>query len=672
MFRELKIAVAQQLNRLKKYELFRVQIDKNLLWETYLNSFPSGTNPIYKERTNHDCNCCKQFIRAIGDMVAIVDGKIESIWDVQVNDPAYKVVASALSELVKSRPIENVFLHTEKTAGTDKNFQQLIEGVKTWEHFFVNIPTECVCSKIDIGGRLSESRSLHNVLFRSLVEITNESIDMVLELISQNSLYRGEEHTFVVKVFKKVKKEFDKFKNNEEKDIFVWSKISTLPESVSKIRNTVIGSLLIDLSEGKDLEPSVGSFESKVAPTNYKRPTALITKGMIEQARKKIEELGLTSALERRFATIKDITINNIIFANREARKGMSGDIFDDMVSQVPDKIKNLDKIEEITIDKFISDVVPKADSIEIMMENKHTGNLMSLIAPVDPTAKKLFKWPNSFSWSYNGELTDSIKERVKKAGGNVTGDLCCRLAWYNEDDLDFHMVEPGRYEIEFGNKRRKSPCGGILDIDANGGDGIMKDPVENIYYTSKNIMKEGIYKLFVHQYNRRKTTDVGFEVEIDFMGTIHHFFYPKPMKTGDIVVVAELKYSHSKGIEFIQSLPSSNAVKEVWGISTNVFNKVSVIMNSPNHWDEKAVGNKHYFFMINGCLNDGKARGFFNEFLTEELNEHRKVFEVVGSKMKTEESQDQLSGLGFSSTQRNSVLCRVKGAFTRTIKINF
>jgi hypothetical protein len=393
---------------------------------------------------------------------------------------------------------------------------------------------------------------------------------------------------------------------------------------------------------------------------------------MIEQARKKIEELGLTSALERRFATIKDITINNIIFANREAHKGMSGDIFDDMVSQVPDKIKNLDKIEEITIDKFISDVVPKADSIEIMMENKHTGNLMSLIAPVDPTAKKLFKWPNSFSWSYNGELTDSIKERVKKAGGNVTGDLCCRLAWYNEDDLDFHMVEPGRYEIEFGNKRRKSPCGGILDIDANGGDGIMKDPVENIYYTSKNIMKEGIYKLFVHQYNRRKTTDVGFEVEIDFMGTIHHFFYPKPMKTGDIVLVAELKYSHSKGIEFIQSLPSSNAVKEVWGISTNVFNKVSVIMNSPNHWDEKAVGNKHYFFMINGCLNDGKARGFFNEFLTEELNEHRKVFEVVGSKMKTEESQDQLSGLGFSSTQRNSVLCRVKGAFTRTIKINF
>jgi hypothetical protein len=32
----------------------------------------------------------------------------------------------------------------------------------------------------------------------------------------------------------------------------------------------------------------------------------------------------------------------------------------------------------------------------------------------------------------------------------------------------------------------------------------------------------------------------------------------------------------------------------------------------------------------------------------------------------------EQLSGLGFSSTQKNTLLCRVKGSFTRTIKIMF
>ena len=75
---------------------------------------------------------------------------------------------------------------------------------------------------------------------------------------------------------------------------------------------------------------------------------------------------------------------------------------------------------------------------------------------------------------------------------------------------------------------------------------------------------------------------------------------------------------------------------------------------------------------MLDGCLNDGKARGFFNEFLVDELTQHRKVIEMVGSKMKTDHSERQLSGLGFSSTQRNSLLCRVKGSFSRVIKIIF
>ena len=94
--------------------------------------------------------------------------------------------------------------------------------------------------------------------------------------------------------------------------------------------------------------------------------------------------------------------------------------------------------------------------------------------------------------------------------------------------------------------------------------------------------------------------------------------------------------------------------------------------MLSPNCWDLQKNGNLHYFFMLDRCLNDGKARGFFNEFLTQALDEHRKVFEMVGTKMKTEESTNQLSGLGFSSTQRNSLLCRVKGSFNRVVKINF
>ena len=98
------------------------------------------------------------------------------------------------------------------------------------------------------------------------------------------------------------------------------------------------------------------------------------------------------------------------------------------------------------------------------------------------------------------------------------------------------------------------------------------------------------------------------------------------------------------------------------------------MVMMSPNHWEStgSAIGNKHFFFMLDGCANPDPARGFFNEFLKEELNVHRKVFEAIGSKVKAEYSPDQLSGLGFSSTQRDSILCKLSGKFNRVIKLTF
>jgi hypothetical protein len=94
--------------------------------------------------------------------------------------------------------------------------------------------------------------------------------------------------------------------------------------------------------------------------------------------------------------------------------------------------------------------------------------------------------------------------------------------------------------------------------------------------------------------------------------------------------------------------------------------------MNSPNHWDGHGVGNKHYMFVLDGCKNPEPARGFFNEFLSNELDAHRKVLEVLGSTLRVDPTDSQLCGIGFSSTQRNSVLCRVKGSFNRVVKISF
>jgi hypothetical protein len=96
------------------------------------------------------------------------------------------------------------------------------------------------------------------------------------------------------------------------------------------------------------------------------------------------------------------------------------------------------------------------------------------------------------------------------------------------------------------------------------------------------------------------------------------------------------------------------------------------MMMLSPNHWDKNEAGNRHHFFVLDGCTNPERARGFYNEILRSDLIPHRKVFELLADKMKCEESSEQLSGVGFSSTKRDEIICKVNGTFSRVLKIKF
>jgi hypothetical protein len=661
-FLQFKQAIAKQFARMAQGELFSTNISSDDLWSTYLNAFPEGTNPIYRKRTEHDCSCCRQFIKRIGGLVAFIDGQRTTIWDnLGEIDDGYKEVAAVMSAMVHSHNIINVFRTTERVAGVDKTFEQMMDQVHTWNHFHVQIPTKFIMGATSIGHALSAFRADYDVFNRSLREIVMESVDTVLDLIAQNSLYRGQEHIETLNAFKHALNAFDGTDN------WVWQNLSKYHGSVLRIRNTSIGTLLIDLNT-MDLDEAVKRFEAMVAPANYKRPTALVTPKMIQSAKETIEELGLTSALERRFANVQDITINNLLFADRTTRKALNNNVFDDLNGSV--KQKELKNIEEVGIDHFIEKILPTAKSIEAFVENRHSGNFVSLIAPVDPTATPMFKWDNPFSWSYNGNVTDSIKERVKAAGGNINAEVCCRLAWEYRDDLDLHMIEPNKEHIWFSN-RTSYVTRGQLDVDANGSNGMMNHPVENIFYQNISRMIDGEYRLFVNNWNKRDGSAAGFEVEIEVLGETIHLVYDKVIRDNQNVDVATLTVKN--GVVTVKpALPSTTLSKSQWGVTTQTYVPVSAIMYSPNYWDGIGVGNKHFFFMLEGCVNDDTARGFYNEFLRSDLDKHRKVLEMVGSRMQVAETKDQLSGLGFSVTQKNSLILRVKGNFNRTIKVNF
>jgi hypothetical protein len=112
----------------------------------------------------------------------------------------------------------------------------------------------------------------------------------------------------------------------------------------------------------------------------------------------------------------------------------------------------------------------------------------------------------------------------------------------------------------------------------------------------------------------------------------------------------------------FDHKLKPSALSKKVWGIETEKLEPVALVMKSPNHWGNNKKGLLHHFFILKKAVNPEPVRGFYNEFLSTKLREHRKVFEVLSAKTKIQPSDKQLSGVGFTEGRGDSLLVLAQG----------
>lgn len=640
-------AVRKQFDSMAKDPLFVVDSDREIIWMQYLLAFPEGTDPIFRKRTEHDCSCCRNFIRNVGNLVTLSGSTVNTVWDVTGLPHPYQEVADAMATYVRGLKVRDVFLTPFSKFGQEKSIE-LVDGVThQWNHFSAEIPTAFV-KRVGVAEARGDSKTTQQVLLRGLRELTSAAVATVLDLIRENALYRGAEHKRSVEAFAAIQQRFLGINDPEHQERLTWQMLNS---PVARFRNTVIGTLVQDLSEGVDLEKAVRTFEAKVAPQNYKRPTALITKSMVDAATKTIAELGLEEALERRHARFSDVSINAVLFVDNSVAGTLKGGISQLLMQEVKPAPFDPSRAEEITVKAFTEAVLPKLTGLKAYVENTHSGNFVSLTAPVHEGVAPLFRWGNNFAWSYDGNVTDSIKEKVKRAGGRVEDNkMRVSLAWYNFDDLDLHVMEPDGNHVYFANKSNK------LDVDMNAGHGThSRTPVENVRWI--DTPKNGTHKVWVNQFSRREATNVGFEIEFEANGVLHHSRFEKGLAQGRQQAVMDIVVN--TGVITVKpaaGMISGALAQEKWGVKTLDLVKVQSVLLSPNHWDGNAVGNKHWFFILEGCKNPVAVRGIYNEFLGGLLEKHRKVFEVLGDKTKCPPADEQLSGLGFSSTQQNKV----------------
>lgn len=696
-----------QFDRLcERGKLFRSTVTGRQLWEAYMAGF--GEDPVFRspESSVHRCNTCRNFIERYGNVVALDDElRIITMWQGDVTEE-YRESFRLMDDLLRGSQISGAFVQTfselhsalyertDKNAkdyalGTASNVKQYTEQeaaqfgvveagrVYTFRHLMVRLPREFVSFTNDSADTLAANRREDKVqLERGLKEIDVDTLLLVQDLIKQGSLLNGDAYLKKVESFTELAY---RYANMVPKNIpgledrWLWTVAADY--KYCRFRSELIGTLCTEIAGGKELEKACQDWNRRVDPANYMKAKAPITQQMIDQARQFVAEQGYEPSFRRRCATMEDIKVCDILHANAGDGTVKPVSIFDGLKpTATRHKASDFRDVPEVTIDEFMRDVLPTATSVEAYLQNRLEKNFVTMTAPADPDSKPIFRWPNNFGWTYNGDLAgkSEIREAVKQAGGFVDAYFRFSILW-NENgrdicDLDAHAIEPGGREIFYHTyKGHTTPLGGMLDID-------MIAPrtigVENIFWTDPAKLKDGDYRFFIHNFDDGQNTVTKAEVAIGdevFQYEIpHRIERSKPVDIATVTIkdgrMAAIKHS-----DYLKD--GSGIVRELYGLQTCQFHRVSLVCLSPNYWQSE-VGRKHYFFMLDGAKAPAKFRGFHNEFLVPELLDHRKVMEVLGHTMQVESTDGQLSGLGFNATVRDDVVLRVNGQ--RVMRVKF
>lgn len=715
--KHFRVQMQQQLDVMAVTgKLFRANINGDEVWNTYLDAFdkdPFDKDPVFRdpEKTIHNCNHCNNFMRRYGNIVALTDeGNIITLFGFK-GVGEFESVSALLNTIILNSGISNVFFETFEELknlpyeafkrsqtiyrlGVHENVKRYTKAdaeaygggvvkenqVIKFEHMSIFLDKMFVKKgQGSIESILADYRDNKEVFKRAMNEISIDTLNLVKDLINQGSLLDGNTHIEKIDAILPLAQVYKDVPSTHQDN---WCWLHSYEFLYAKFKNTLIGVLCSELSEGMEINKACQNWNKRVDPINYMKASAPITQKQIKEAKIFVEDNGYESAFKRRPATIDDIKSSEILHMNSDGgAKNTDISVFDGVKStSTRHKRNEFEGIEEIFIEKFMKDILPGCTSVEVFLKNNQEDNMVTLTTAASNDSKPIFKWNNNYSWTFNGNLAGKsmIKNAVKSQGGAVDGVLRFSIMWaedtQDDSDLDAHCKQPNGREIYYNRKKDKNTLG-VLDIDIinpqnhKRGD---KKVVENITWPDITKMPEGDYKLFIHQYSEKNSK--GFKAEIEFGEEFHEYQHRQGLRQSAKAQIAIVSLKDGKFTikHVLQPTDGMGFDKEFYNLKTNHFHKVNLMCLSPNHWGENKVGNKYYLFMLEGAQASKSIRSFHNENLKGDLVVHRKVMEVLANTTMVDSKPKELSGLGFNATVRDEVILRLKGSHKRVVKIKF
>ena len=618
--------------RIDKTEmLFVTDVNKYALTDLYLKSFPEGTNPIFKTRSEYHCNTCFDFIRNVG---RCIDENGESIFRIKDLQSPFDIVFEKLADYVEQHNPIHPFL-TNRKISTESSIVKYEDDNQVYKFYHLFYDFEEKGKYFDKNAYDKINDSKHRI--ETLTILLNDLVDHIdkIEYIASllPKLYRGNQYIDITDKLIKLLKEYSEITNEKSRKLFVCKNWNH--ECVFYKRQAVY--VFIDkYIKTNSIEDAEKLYLQTVSPENYRRIKTLASQIELEKAINTLKEHNLVHSLYRKHATIADIPNDYVIWEQPK-------DILDDLLTgiETKDQVKIPKNIQTLTFDEFLNKI-KSASKIEVVKDNKSSSFVCAISACQYPDATPIFKWRNHFGWSFMGGLSDAtlnFREKVKRWGGNINARFRISLIWYATDDLDLHLETP-KTHIYFDNKSSYN-SNWQLDIDMNRNRSVMTadEPVENIF---TNQPEDGNYLIYVHQYCRRNIAKKDhFFIEIEFPGFHKIFKYPKRLPHNLRVDIGEFKIKNGALIEF---KPTNSVIECEAGDKRKELVNIEYVL----HHEET----DRYFFVSsrnNLIEKDTSMRGFFNEFLDSRFSQFKRVFEQLGDKSSYKIDPNGLTGFGIS-----------------------
>lgn len=441
--------------------------DAEGLYETYLANAPPG------QRQHRTCNTCKRFFDNFGGL-AVVDERnmlVPLFWGHADIPSAYHDADEALARRVRRADINGVFVSGQALLGVPRT--------EEWTHFAFRLNADEVFRSrtLSASQRAAELREEHGMLVRGLEEFPLPLVHRAHSHLTNGDLYRSEKCVGVAKMLLDLHTALAAAKSERARENLLWSAVAAAPPGFCHVKSTMIGSLLTDLAAGLPFADVKRAFDSKMDPRFYQRPVAAPSAGVIEQAERLVDKLGIARSLERRYATLNDVA-PGIIWRAPEYRARttttarVAGGVFAYLRTE-----PSLPAIDDgaparvMTWVKFRNSVLLQAHSMQIALPAR--GGFSAYVTATHDDAPPILQWDdpaarNPVSWYvYTNGSTPSEWNLSAYAPADVTAVVLQPSMWQRpgpgghvDSERFKHHGESVLFALKGARDTKASSCG--------------------------------------------------------------------------------------------------------------------------------------------------------------------------------------------------------------------